>query len=162
MKRYIITSPAFSGSVNVLYGTDDKLQFIDFMKCEMSVEQVEFFKTKLPVCLTHLTPSPSPQERGEIQGAVQELIMAFGKGNRLSIVEEGYKVTFDQWFDRYNTRRNKQRCQKIWDKLNEADQVNAFFKLGNYERHLALNTWKTKAEPDTYLRNRYWEGDWTK
>ena len=153
MKRYIITSPAFSGSVNVLYGTDYKLQFIDFMKCDMSIEQIDFFKTKLPVSLT---PSPSPQERGA------EMQAAFGKGNRLSIVEEGYKVTFDQFFDRYALRRNKQRVQKLWDKLNEADQVNAYFKLGNYERHLALNSWKTKADPDTYLRNRYWEGDWTK
>lgn len=150
MKRYIITSPAFSGSVNVLYGTDDKLQFIDFMKCEMSMYQVDFFKTRIPAYFS-----------GN-EGSIPELLKAFGQGNRLSIVEEGYKVTFDQFFDRYAIKRNKQRVQKIWDKLNEADQVNAYFKLGNYERHLALNTWKTKAEPDTYLRNRYWEGDWTK
>jgi hypothetical protein len=145
MKRYIITSPAFSGSVNVLYGTDDKLQFIDFMKCEMSVEQIDYFTSHLPsICQSQ-----------------EQLLTSFIK-SKLSIVEEGYKVTFDQFFDRYAIRRNKLRVQKIWDKLNEADQVNAYFKLGNYERHLALNTWKTKAEPDTYLRNRYWEGDWTK
>lgn len=147
MKRYIITSPTFSGEINVLYGLDMRLQYFDLMKCDLSEEQIHFFKEKLPAIL---------QEQ-----SVDFLRTHFGKA-RLDIIEQGYRVTFDQWFNRYNVKRNRARCEKVWNKLSEADQVNAFFKLGLYERHLMVNNWKTKAEPDTYLRNRYWENDWSK
>jgi len=143
MKRYIITSPKFTGEINVLYGLDNKLQFIDFMKCDLTEEQTEFFKSRLPVFYT------------------EKFMEAFGN-SKLDVIEEGYRVTFEQWWNRYNLKRNQKRCIKHWNNLSEADQVNAVFKLGLYERHLMVNQWKTKAEPDTYLRNRYWENDWSK
>lgn len=151
MKRFIITSSTFLGEINVLYGLDMRLQFIDLMKCDLTDEQIGFFKK-------HLTPTLS---KGEGADGVEDLKKCFGTA-RLDIVEQGYKITFEQWFNRYNVKRNKARCLKLWNKLSEADQVNAFFKLGLYERHLMVNNWKTKAEPDTYLRNRYWENDWSK
>ena len=145
MKRYIITSPKFTGEINVLYGLDNKLQFIDFMKCDLTDEQLDYIKTLMPIHFTNL----------------QEFTSAFGK-SKLDVIEEGYRVSFEQWWTRYNLKRNQKRCLKLWGNLSEADQVNAHFKLGLYERHLMLNQWKTKAEPDTYLRNRYWENDWSK
>lgn len=147
MKKYIITSPAFEGEMNVLYGTDGKLMYVDFMKCDLSEEQMKFFKERLPVYF-------SSSEEGSAQ-----LASHFGK-SRLNVVEQGYTVTFDQWWTRYNVKRNRERCEKLWNKLSEADRAAAFFKLGLYERHLAVNPWKTKAEPDTYLRNKYWNNDW--
>jgi hypothetical protein len=143
MKRFIITSPKFTGEINVLYGLDDKLQFIDFMKCDLTEEQITFFKTKLPVFYT------------------ESFKDAFGT-SRLDVVEHGYKVSFEQWWDKYDLKRNRERCLKLWKNLSEADQVNAFFKLGMYERYLMLQQWRTKAEPDTYLRKRYWDNDWSK
>jgi hypothetical protein len=141
MKKYIITSPKFTGEINVLYGLDGRLLFIDFMKCDLSEEQTDYFKSKLPAIFT------------------ATFMEAFGKSN-LQVIEEGYTVSFEQWWERYNVKHNKARCLILWNKLSEADQVNAFFKLGNYERHLALNTWKNKADPDTYIRQRYWESIW--
>jgi hypothetical protein len=141
MKRFIITSPKFTGEINVLYGLDNKLQFIDFMKCDLSEEQITFFKNRLPVFYS------------------ENFSEGFGK-SQLTVMEEGYRVSFDQWWTRYNVKRNRERCIKLWNKLSEADQVNAFFKLGLYERFLALENWRTKAEPDTYLRKRYWENEW--
>jgi hypothetical protein len=143
MRRFIITSPKFTGEINVLYGLDNKLQFIDFMKCDLTEEQTTFFKNRLPVFYT------------------ETFLESFGT-SRLDVVEEGYRVTFDQWWTRYDLKRNRDRCLKMWNKLTEADQVNAFFKLNMYERHLSLNAWKTKAEPETYLRKRYWDSDWSK
>lgn len=125
----------------MLYGPDDRLLHIDFIKAELTNEQVDFFKSKLPVYYS------------------ENFGGAFGASN-LTIVQEGFKVTFEQWWNRYGVKRNRIRCEKAWNKLSEADQVNAYFKLGPYERHLQLNAWKTKAEPDTYLRSRYWDNDW--
>jgi hypothetical protein len=146
MKKFIITSPSFTGEINVLYGLDWKLLFIDFLKCDLSDEQMQYFKDKLPVNLT-----------GEDK--TESLTQCFGK-SKLNIVEEGYFVSFDQWWTRYNLKRNRARCEKLWHKLSDADKVNAFFKLGMYDRHLALEQWKTKADPDTYLRNKYWNNEW--
>lgn len=152
MKKFILTSPAFEGEINVLYGTDGKLMYVDFMKSDLSEEQMQFFKEKLPV---YLTPGPSPQ--GDGNSSV--LASHFGK-SKLNVVEQGYSVSFEQWWTRYNLKRNRERCEKIWNKLSEADRAAAFFKLALYERRLSLDQWRTKAEPDTYLRNKYWNNDW--
>lgn len=141
MNKLIITSPRFAGEIAVLYGIDKKLLFIDFMKSELSEDQIEYFKSKVPVFYK------------------DDFVASFGNA-KIAVVEEGYVVSFEQWWEAYNLKRNKVRCLKLWEKLSEADQVNAFFKLQSYERHLSLNSWRTKAEPDTYIRNRYWESEW--
>lgn len=141
MKKFILTSPKFNGEINVIYGIDTKLLMIDFGKADLTEEQIVFFKKAVPVFTTHLD--------------------AFSTMSKLTVLEEGYTITFEMWWERYNLKHNKARCLAIWNsKLSEADQVNAFYKLGTYERHLALNSWKTKADPDTYLRQRYWESEW--
>lgn len=141
MKRYIITSPRFTGEINVLYGLDNKLLFIDFMKCDLTDVQLKWFKVHCPIYFseTFLDAFPNSQ---------------------LNLIEEAYVVTFEMWWKRYGLKHNKARCLSLWNRLSQADQVNAYFKLGQYERHLSLNQWKTKADPDTYLRNRYWESEW--
>lgn len=141
MNRYIITSSKFTGEIHVLYGLDEKLLFIDFMKADLNDEQKVYFKEKLPVNFS------------------ENFGGAFGKSD-LTVIKEGFKVTFEQWWNRYNMKHNRLRAEKLWNKLSVGDHVNAYFKLVMYERHLALNPWKTKADPDTYLRNRYWESEW--
>src|SRR5260221_304091 len=141
MNRYIITSPKFTGEINVLYGMDNRLLYIDFLKCDLTDDQISYFKNHLPVSYS------------------DEFSKAFGSSN-LNIIKEGYRVSFDQWWTRYSLKRNRERCVKVWDKLSEGDQASAYFKLGMYERHLSLNSWKTKADPDTYLRQRYWNNEW--
>lgn len=141
MNKYIITSPKFTGEINVLYGLDNKLMFIDFMKCSLSDEQIDFFKTRLPVVYS------------------EKFLDAFGSA-KLTVMEEGYKVSFDQFWTRYDHKVNRLRAEKEWNKLGEADQVNAYFKYQMYDRHLKLNPWKTKAGPDRYLKDRFWDSEW--
>jgi hypothetical protein len=143
MKRYLITSAAFTGEIQVLYGQDAKLLYIDFLNCEMTEEQISFFKNALPVYYSD-----------------DNFNKAFASAKSINIQEQGYRISFDQFWSKYNMKRNRLRCEKLWTKLSEADQVNAYFGLRGYDRHLMLNTWKTKADPDTYLRNRYWENEW--
>lgn len=141
MKKYIITSPRFTGEIHVLYGIDAKLLEISFTKCSLTEEQTEYFKNKLPVVFR------------------ENFLEAFGN-SKLNVIEEGYTVSFEEWWERYNVKHNKQRCLALWNKLSEAAQAMAFFKLPAYERHLAIENWKSKADPDTYLRQRYWESEW--
>jgi hypothetical protein len=141
MKKYIITSPRFTGSINVLYGLDNKLMLIDFQNSSLTEEQIDYFKSKLPVIYS------------------ENFIQSFGN-SKLTFIEEGYSVSFERDFwERYNKKINKARALAQWNKLSEADQVNAVFKLPNYERHLALNTWLTKLDPENYLKRRTWENE---
>lgn len=152
MNRYIITSPKFSGEIQVLYDLDNQLVFIDFMKCDLTEEQTEYFKKNVPAKI------------GEIDGVrfeneIAYLQFRFGT-SKLTIIQEGYKVSFEQFWNRYDHKVNRIRAEKEWNKLSEADQVNAFFRYQMYDRHLKLNTWKTKAGPDRYLKDRFWESEW--
>lgn len=142
MNKYIITSPRFTGEINVLYGLDNKLLFIDFMKCDLSEQQITYFKEHVPVFFS------------------DKFMEAFGANNKLNVVQEGYTVTFEQFWNRYGNKVNRIRAEKQWNKLSEADRVNAYFKYSLYERHLGLNAWKTKVDPDRYLKDRYWESEW--
>lgn len=141
MTRYIITSPRFTGEIHVLYGLDSRLLFIDFMKATLSDEQIAFFKEKVPVEFT------------------QSFTDAFGT-SRITVMQEGYKVSFEQFWNRYENKVNRIRAEKQWNKLTEADQVNAYFKYPLYDRHLKLNPWKNKVDPERYLKDRYWENEW--
>jgi hypothetical protein len=141
MRKYIITSPAFTGEIHVLYGTDDKLVLIDFMKSDLTEEQINYFKTQLPALYS------------------EKFKESFGS-SRLAILEEGFRVTFEQFWNRYETKINRIRAEKQWNKLSEADQVNAFVKYALYDRHLKLNPWKNKVDPERYLKDRYWESEW--
>jgi len=151
MNKYIITSPAFTGEINVLYGEENKLMFIDFLRCVVSEEQISYFKAKLPASL-----EPSNEETNEAF-----LLKQFGV-SKLHIVAEGYTVTFEQFWNRYGIKRNRSRAEKNWNKMSEASKVHAFVRIPLYERFLALNEWRGKAEPDNYLSKRYWENDWSK
>src|SRR5688500_6703395 len=102
MNRYIITSSKFTGEINVLYGLDNRLLYIDFMKCDLNAEQITYFKDKLPI------------HYSENFGGV------FGR-SELTVIKEGFKVTFEQWWNRYNVKHNKLRAEKIWNKLSIGD-----------------------------------------
>lgn len=138
MKRYIISSSAFTGEVHVVYGTDNKLCSIDFLNSDLSEVQIAYFKIKCPVVYN------------------EGFEAAFESKSKLAITEQGYTISFDQFWADYKLKRNRDRCEKLWAKMSEAEQVNAWAGLKPYERHLALNAWKTKADPETYLKKRYW------
>lgn len=117
------------------------LMFIDFTKSELSEEQMQWFKSILPVWLK------------------EDFMKAFGN-SPMTVTEEGYRVTFEMFWKRYNKKINKPRSEYQWNKLSEADQVNAYFKLSAYERHLALTGWRNKLDPENYLKRRSWNNEW--
>lgn len=74
------------------------------------------------------------------------------------LYEHKMEVTFDLFYDKYGMlggdKRNRMRCEKIWDRLSGVEQRRAF-------RY--LNTFFTKIKPglnimhpDRYLREKVW------
>jgi hypothetical protein len=142
MKKLILSSSQFTGEVHIVYDADLRLMMIDMSGSELSDEQIVVMKSRVPVVFNQDT-----------------FFQAFGS-KTLNVIEADFKVSFEEFWNKYNLKRNKERVLKIWEKLKESEKVKAFYSLGQYDRHLQLNTWKTKADPDTYLRNKYFNNEW--
>lgn len=140
MKKYLITSPKFAGTAELLYSNTSVLQKIDCQATDMIPEQIQKFKQMVPV----------------LEGNIPEL----AKSTSLTIVSEDYVITYEQFWNAYDNKVNNKRALALWDKLSHVDKVAAFVGIKIYNRHLQKNPWKTKADPDTYLRNRSWENNY--
>jgi hypothetical protein len=135
MKQLIMTSPKFSGEITVLYGTDDQLIMIDMQQAELKASQVKAFKEAIPVFLSDEMP---------------ELFKSF------TIIKKGY-----MFWDAYNKKRNRDRAEKLWDKMSEVNKAKAYLGLNLYNRYCELNvSWYNKLDPENYLRNQSWNNEW--
>lgn len=143
MKKITITgSSAWEGYIEVIYNDSDSIIKFDFMGAELNNQQKDLFMRRCPV--TYST------------GCISK---AFPHSN-LKVIEGDYFVTFNDFWQEYNLKRNRLRCEKLWNKMSNADKVLAHFGIRAYRRHLQLNTWKNQADPETYLKSRYWENEW--
>ena len=93
-------------------------------------------------------------------GKVARYIPELAKSTSLTIVSVDYVITYEQFWNAYDNKVNNKRALALWDKLSHVDKVAAFVGIKIYNRHLQKNPWKTKADPDTYLRNRSWENNY--
>lgn len=141
MKRFITTSPSFVGEVYIVYDDTDTLCCIDLRHAQLSREQVHYMRTHTPTVYDN------------------NFTRSFGIA-KLYFVEEQYRVSFDEWWQRYNRKINRARAERLWDRLSKVEQIQAFNGIVAYDRHLQHNSWKTKADPETYIRNKYWQNEW--
>lgn len=144
MKKLILTSPAFAGELHVVYGPDGSLLLFDLQPAELTDEQKAFFKQYVPVVYDPAT-----------------FLSYFGK-SKLKVVDEDYEVSFEMFWEKYDSKINKDRCKKIWDdtKFGKARQIAAYAGIDRYNRHLAQNPWKSKLNPENYLKNKAWENEY--
>lgn len=142
MKKFIITSTGYSGEVHIVYGIDGLLMLLDFSHAKLNAEQVKWFKEQSPTMYLKET---------------------FTMGSsKLTVVESGYEITLEMFWEKYNRKVNLKRFTKLWNKAGKSTHVQAYFGITAYDNHLAMNTWKNKADPETYFKNEYWLTDWSK
>jgi|SRR5690242_8000177 len=140
MRRFLITSPRFSGQAEVIYNTAGVLCKIDCSDTDMNAGTIKHFKAAVGPDIASI-------------------------GNLLPnciIVEAEYEVTFDMFWKKYGKKINKARCILLWNKLNKTMTVQAFHGIEAYDKFLKRESWRTKADPETYLRNKYWENEYEK
>lgn len=142
MRKFIISSENFSGQIGLAYAPDGQVLGIDFTGCELSQPQAEYFLRKVPAVYS----KPAWDE-------------AFSRAS-LKIVVEDIKVEFADFWEAYGVKHNKVRCETLWRKMNETEKTRAVHGITAYDRFLKANAWRTKAEPDTYLKGKYWDNEW--
>ena len=141
MRRFLITSPAFTGEADILYDESGRLVKIDLMNTDMDASLVQSFKAKVPAL-------------------VDSLADAFATSNA-TIIEADAEVEFKSFWTAYNKKINKARCIPLWNKLSIADQVKAVQGVKLYEKFLrSLPYERAKADPEKYLKDRYWGNEW--
>jgi hypothetical protein len=140
MRKYIITSQKFTGQVELVYNGRGLLNRVDLSAGELDEQQVHYLVRHIPAL------------EGEIGNSFKHV--------PLTIVSEDYRITFEDFWNRYDQKHNRKRAEALWNRLSKTDQVLAFNGLQAYTRHLHNNNWKNKADPDTYLRNKMWENNY--
>lgn len=139
MKKFLITNPAFTGSAEIWYNHQGKLIRIDVSETDMKPEQVEYLKRIAPVNLDKLGPGTFTDQT--------------------TVIEADVEVTFSQFWEQYAHKINKYRCEPLWNKLSKADKVLAFIGIKKYKKYLRDTGFRAIADPEKYLRNKYWENE---
>lgn len=142
MRRFILTSPLITGSVELLYTEPGIIAKVDF---------------------TAAAPAP---------GIIKNLLMRLSQhytlpdmeklieGTQASIVETDFEISYKMFWDAYDKKINNKRCEALWEKLSKANQLKAWQGVAAYKKFLAANTWRKQADPEKYLREQYWENEW--
>ena len=142
MKRFIVTSPAWTGEAEIVYNEAGKLVRLSFDNCTIADHErvVHNFKAITPVLMANLQAAFAP--------------------TKATVVEADFEVSFDMFWKAYNLKHNRLRAVKLWDKLSKTDQVKAYYGIPVYDKFLKKENWRSKADPETYLRNKMYENEY--
>ncbi|WP_155297345.1 hypothetical protein [Spirosoma aerolatum] len=138
-KRYSITSTSFEGELSFCYNEEGILTGF-FNDADLSIDHLNYFHKNFPV--------------------VEKLLEAMaGNSSTLTIRLTTQEVTFDQFWDAYGMKIDKQDAIKAWEKMSEEDRIQAFERIPSYNYFLAIRKNQEKMYPATYLRGK-WDNDY--
>lgn len=140
MRKFIFTGN-FEGSFELIY-RDDELVVIDIRQSSLNIKQRRYIYDNAP------------------RSFYVEMLKSFADNTKTHCIEETVTATFSDFWTAYNRKINKKRCEKLWAKLSQFQQLQAVDGIKKYDRHLKLNSWKSKADPEKYLKDEYWENEW--
>ncbi len=133
MKRYLIQSPRFTGSVEVIYN-NGLFQSLELGNTNMvKPAMIEAFKNQI---------------------ASEEQYLAISFISDVTIIAADVEITFKMFWDKYNHKINKLRATKLWERMPLAEQVAAYCGIQKYFAYLKKVEWRGQQDPDTYLRNK--------
>ena len=152
MKKVLI-SGAFTGQVVAMYGeagineeAKPPLLFIDYREAVLADRQKQWLKDWTPL------------RYGERDGHTFE--QQFGTDKlRIVVVDEEVDCKRD-FYDPYGKKVNWLRVEKEWKKLKVNERPLVPASLGKYDRHLLRNPWKSRADPETYLKKKMFLTNW--
>lgn len=147
MKKILVTSPKFEGEIEVVYTLENELDILNFSNAALSIAQRVAFMNLLPIQFS-------------TDFTLKDLQTSFNEAPSLVFTIVDVVVEFDDFWTAYDKKINRDRCVKLFAKLSTVNKQKALQGIKAYTRHLSTATWKSKADPETYLRNKYWENEW--
>lgn len=140
MTQYFITHSSYTGEIKVVYNQDKLLDGFDCSSTNLSERRRAIFKEVIPVRIEDLE-------------GIKEVI----KG--CHIIAEELEISFDMFWNKYDKKINRKRCEPLWRKLSKAKQYAAYNGIAAYNRYLHSTGFRGKQDPDNYLRNETWTSE---
>lgn len=151
MKRFLVTAPTYKGEAVLVYDESSILVCIDITQIEPRSTFSRFFFDNVPRYFHGYE-----KESGEKVMGLEEWLE--GKKD-VRIIQEDFEISFKEFWELYNKKINKLRCEPLWKKLNKDKKLKAYYGIKVYDRFLATS-YRNKADPENYLRNEMWENEW--
>ena len=143
MRRFLLTSTKFTGQIELVYNEQSLISIIRFDNCNLPAAHLQKFLVIISVAVT-----------------VEAMPVQLKQYDHLTLIESDFEVTMDMFWNKYNKKINRKRCEQIWNKLTKSDQVKAYYGIDSYFKYLKAESWRTKLDPENYLRNRTWENEY--
>ena len=151
MKKAVITSGLFTGTVVAIYGeagvgeqAQPPLLYVDFNESEADDKAKKYLMKNIPI---------------RYGGGYEQQFGDYSAHFTVIVQEEELDFKRDFW-NVYGKKVNPDRCMKEWGKMKPNERVLAVGMLPRYLRHLARLGWKPKADPESYLKKKYWNTNW--
>jgi hypothetical protein len=139
MKRYLLTSTKFTGTAELLYNQIGLLAQIDLTNTNMGADIIMAFKKSVPAQEANITT-------------------AFSES--VNIIAADVEITFKMFWDKYGKKINRLRSEALWNKMSLTERIEAYCGIADYDKYLKKEQWRPKADPDTYLRNKYYQNEY--
>ena len=141
MKRFLITNKKYTGAAEVYYNAEGTLVIINCKETNMDADTIRSFKKAVPATL-------------------QELTTGSGFSNDTTIVQAGYRISFDEFWKKYNKKINKMRCIPLYDKLSDTETIECTEGIKAYDKFLNKVEVRQKLDPENWIKMKAWENDW--
>jgi hypothetical protein len=136
MNEYLFTSKMFKGQL--FFGYEDGILIKFLNEAELNDNQLVFLQSNFPF----------------VEDELQKIL---GKSGKIEIIID---VSFENFWEMYGKKVNKQRTEPLWYRLSEADRQHCLSKIQKYKNYCKMNN-RTLKDPDTYIKNRSWQDELT-
>ncbi len=141
LKKYLLQNTVIKRDIVVGFNENGLLVFFD-ADCELSDKQARWFQANVP-----FEEKDLPELVKKSQG-------------RLTVTKAQTDLSFDAIWNKYNYKVGKKdKTQKLWEKMSDAERLATYKMLPAYNSHLN-RTSEGKAYLETFLRNKYWENEY--
>lgn len=141
MTKYVLTSPKFDGQISFWYTPEGALVHYS-NNLPFTYEQHLWLLKRMPLLQDGIEPL-----RKTIHGT-------------LAILPAD--ISFDCFWLAYDKKINRKRCEPLYEKLNDGSKMLCLLRLPAYKAYCQRTKYRNLADPEKYIRDRYFETDWNK
>lgn len=142
MRTYILTSLNTQGQIEFAFDEDDFLIGYKYEAIMTEAQRIGILR-KMPLT----------------RAALEDLEKL---SPNIIITERDQDLSFDAFWNAYDKKINRKRCEPLWAKLKDADKVACLASIKPYKRYLHRTNFRAQKDPDGYLRDRLFDTQWNK
>jgi len=137
----LLVSSKFDGEIELKYNENGVLEKFE-NRAKLDTEMIKWFFKYFPLTT----------------GVLSWLIE---NTKTLRIKDVPIDITFASFWERYNRKINRKRCEPLYDKLDEGEKVKCIMAIKQYDFFVQLHS-RAKMDPENWLKRYGWETEWSK